>query len=401
MQITRFATATAPYGFAHPSLVALLLVAMLLLGSCFGSANSAPGFYAPDDYPQRLSQWNLLVKRGDLLALGKDVHVYDINMPLFSDYAGKFRTLWLPPNTKLRMRADGQPGFDYPLGAILSKTFFYQQAPTTSVQTIPVKNPARASVQKTSTFRSSGGALNLAGRVPIETRLLVNHDDGWHAVSYQWRGDEAYLAITGAIVPLSLHDGATAEITEFSYLIPSRNQCAGCHATNHSTGQLLPIGLHQAQLQRLAPGNPKLEQQQVWQQRGWLTAPPITNTQPMPTWEQHNANTQDQARAYLDSNCGHCHNPNGPADTSALDLSLANQNQESLGVCKPPIAAGRGSGGHLYSIVPGNPDASILIHRLASTELRSRMPEVGRSLEHTEGVSLVRAWIASMSGECR
>ncbi len=109
----------------------------------------------------------------------------------------------------------------------------------------------------------------------------------------------------------------------------------------------------------------------------------------------------ENPRAYLDSNCGHCHNPNGPADTSALDLSHANQSPESLGVCKPPIAAGRGSGGHLYGIVPGDPDASILIHRLTSTELRSRMPEVGRSLEHTEGVHLVRSWVASMSGECR
>ncbi len=388
---------TGSSGPAHLLLTASLALLALLLGSCFGGASSSPGFYAPNQYPERLSQWNLLYKQGDSLALGNNVHVYDINMPLFSDYAGKFRTLWLPPNTVLTPRTDGQRGFNYPVGAIISKTFFYQQASGARVATPTTLAPSaeKPRVVKTSTYRSDGGALNLAGHLPIETRLMVNHEDGWHAVSYQWRGDEAYLAITGAIVPLSLQD------EEFSYLIPSRNQCAGCHATNHTTGKLLPIGLHQAQLQRVSPENTGLAQLKTWEQRGWLAATAKANQQAMPSWEQTDATTQDLARAYLDSNCGHCHNPNGPADTSALDLSHANQNLESLGVCKPPIAAGRGSGGHLYGIVPGAPDASILVYRLASTSLRSRMPEVGRSLEHTEGVALVSDWIASMSGECR
>jgi uncharacterized repeat protein (TIGR03806 family) len=379
----------------------LLVVLLLLLGSCFGGANSAPGFFAPEDYPERLSQWNLLHKRGDSLTLGKNVHTYDINMPLFSDYAGKFRTLWLPPNSQLTAHSDGQPGFKYPVGAIISKTFFYQQAMSANAPQGAVHGAVHgaAQVAKTSTYRSDGKPLVLAGHLPIETRLMVKHADGWHAVSYQWRGDEAYLAITGAIVPLSLQNAGTN--TDFSYLIPSRNQCAGCHATNHTTGKILPIGLHQAQLQRPAPEDVQLAQLQAWQQRGWLSTGPNLSIAAMPSWEQSGANKNDQARAYLDSNCGHCHNPNGPADTSALDLSHANQNPESLGVCKPPIAAGRGSGGHLYGIVPGNPDASILIHRLTSTALRSRMPEVGRSLEHTEGVRLVRSWVSSMSGECR
>ena len=29
----------------------------------------------------------------------------------------------------------------------------------------------------------------------------------------------------------------------FFYQIPSKNQCASCHTTNHSEGALLPIGL--------------------------------------------------------------------------------------------------------------------------------------------------------------
>ncbi len=377
-------------------LLVLLLSLPVLLSSCYRGSNAAPKLFAADAYPERLSQWNLLHKRGDRLELGAGVHVYDINMPLFSDYAGKFRTLWLPPNTQLAAEQDGGRGFEYPVGAILSKTFFYQQG----TDQVPSAAPARAlPVSQTSRYRSQGGPLQLANRIPIETRLMVRHEDGWHAVSYQWQGEDAYLAITGAIVPLNL---TTAQgETEFSYLIPSRNQCAGCHATNHTTGKLLPIGLHPAQLQRPAPEDGQLQQLEAWHQRGWLAKTQTKTVQAMPSWEQPGANTDALARAYLDSNCGHCHNPQGPADTSALDLSHTNLEAESLGICKPPISAGRGSGGHLYGIVPGQPDASILVHRLASTELRSRMPEVGRSLAHAEGVDLVRSWIASIEGECR
>ncbi len=72
-----------------------------------------------------------------------------------------------------------------------------------------------------------------------------------------------------------------------------------------------------------------------------------------------------------------------------------------MGVCKPPIAAGRGSGGLLYSIVPGEPDESILTFRMETTDPGAMMPEIGRALVHHEGVELVRAWVASLNGECR
>jgi hypothetical protein len=76
---------------------------------------------------------------------------------------------------------------------------------------------------------------------------------------------------------------------------------------------------------------------------------------------------------------------------------LANINESSvLGVGKAPVAAGKGSGGRLYSIVPGKPDESILQFRIESTHPGIMMPEVGRKLVHTEGVELVRRWIAEL-----
>ena len=56
---------------------------------------------------------------------------------------------------------------------------------------------------------------------------------------------------------------------------------------------------------------------------------------------------------------------------------------------KPPVAAGRGSGGLAYDIVPGKPDKSILVFRTASTDAGIMMPELGKRLVHEEGLALV------------
>ena len=60
------------------------------------------------------------------------------------------------------------------------------------------------------------------------------------------------------------------------------------------------------------------------------------------------------------------------------------------------MAAGIGSGGLAFDIVPGQPDRSILAYRIASTHPGIMMPELGKRLVHEEGVALVREWIAAM-----
>lgn len=89
-----------------------------------------------------------------------------------------------------------------------------------------------------------------------------------------------------------------------------------------------------------------------------------------------------RARAYLDINCGHCHNRRGPADTSGLALDASETSRVALGLCKSPIAAGRGTGDRRFAIVPGQPDESITVYRMGSTDPGSMMPELGRSLAH-------------------
>ena len=75
------------------------------------------------------------------------------------------------------------------------------------------------------------------------------------------------------------------------------------------------------------------------------------------------------------------------ADAATLD-------PRRLGVCKPPVAAGRRHGRPAVSTsCPAIPIFRSCRIALASTDPGAMMPELGRSLEHTEGVALIAEWI--------
>ena len=64
---------------------------------------------------------------------------------------------------------------------------------------------------------------------------------------------------------------------------------------------------------------------------------------------------------------------------------------------KPGLAAHDiGYCGLLVSIEPGDPDASILVHRMNSNQPGVAMPELGRSTIDQRAVALMRDWIANM-----
>jgi len=137
-----------------------------------------------------------------------------------------------------------------------------------------------------------------------------------------------------------------------------------------------------------------------WQESGQL----VGVTEPIPAtirWsERSNADANDMARTYLDTNCAHCHNPDGPADTSGLDLSLGTPLNRTVGICKPPVAVGRGSGNRPYDIFPGKPEQSILLYRMEHDDPAIMMPELGRAMSHAEAVELISDWIAALPGDC-
>ena len=376
------------------------LTAITLLTALYACAPQAPVFHASGS-PVRLSEWNLFVLSADSLAPAPAAMVFAPTNQLFTDYAQKLRTLWLPPATAANW-LDGE--IDYPVGTILTKTFYYPvDGEGTALQTAP----------------QSQSLIDLRSNQLVETRLLVRREQGWDAFPYVWNDEEteAFLRVAGSSKLIDLKNDAGSR--RFSYFVPNENQCAACHVTEHPDGELQPLAAIARQLGSSfdADADPALTQIEELQQRGWLSAaanstpastldstpdskPDAVSSSPAISWLDPSATTAERASAYLNVHCGHCHNPQGAADTSALLLDGSNTAPINLGVCKPPVAAGGGAGERLFAIVPGAPERSILLYRMESSEPDEMMPELGRTLVHAEGVALISQWIAELPGSC-
>jgi uncharacterized repeat protein (TIGR03806 family) len=318
--------------------------------------------------PQRLSSYGLF--RGDAATQepAEDVVPYDVNTPLFSDYAVKFRFVRLPAGASAAYR-DSEV-FDFPVGTVIVKTFAYPH---------DLRDPSR-------------------GRRLIETRLLIRRPEGWVGLPYVWNDEqtEATLQVVGGVREVRWVHTDGRERTN-RYLVPNVNQCMGCHENNKVMAPIGPRARHLNRSYAYAGGS---ENQLVqWTRAGILTgAPPPDEAPRAAVWNDPSTGSLDQrARAWLEINCAHCHNPDGPARTSGLDLMASQTNRFQGGVWKGPVAAGPGTGGRSHDIVPGKPEASILLYRLESTTPGIRMPELSRQLVDEEGVSLIREWVASLA----
>ena len=354
---------------------------LYLLVGLQACSESKPAFHQSEN-PLRLSDWNLLsISNGELQTNPATLRFQPLNT-LFTDYAHKLRTMWIPADQQVEL-VDNR--FIYPVGTVLSKTFYYP-------------------------FDGNGGfarvadagdlsALSLSENRLIETRLLVRRQAGWEAFPYVWNDEqtEAFLRVAGTSLPVSLTDDSGT--TEFTYFVPNENQCSGCHTRIHPNGGLEPLGAVAHQLNFSLPGATQEDTVlDAMAAKGWLSSMPTIDA--IPDWKDESLPLAQRAAAYMDMNCGHCHNPDGPADTSALMLDGFDRTAREMGSCKPPVAAGGGAGNRLYGIVPGEPDESILLYRMQSVEPDEMMPELGRALVHEEGLALIREWISNLSGDC-
>ena len=103
----------------------LLCTAMWLafLAGCSKLSQTPVQSFVAEPFPQKLSDWHLFVGQGDGLQPNQRVLPYDLNTPLFSDYAAKHRFVWMPPGTSVQYRQDQV--FEFPVGTVLVKSFAF------------------------------------------------------------------------------------------------------------------------------------------------------------------------------------------------------------------------------------------------------------------------------------
>jgi len=341
-----------------------------------GPQRESPGFDIDAPFCERLSTYSLFADTGKQIA-AEGVLPFTVRTTLFADHADKDRFIVLPSGGAgdPMIWRDGE-ALELPVGSVLVKTFSFPR---------DARDASRP-------------------RQLLETRLLVHRARGWEGAAYVYdRNGEAKLAVEGAELPVNWIDETGAQRHQ-EYLVPNKNQCKNCH--EEAEGVLSPLGPKARHLNGPGPAIAGDDGAIANQLEHWIELGVLTNAPPKAQWPQSavaydasSGTLEQRARAWLDVSCSHCHNPRGAARTSGLDLSLS-ATPAALGICKPPVATGRGSAGRQFDIVPGKPDESIIMARLESTEPEVKMPELGRTLVDEQGVKLIREWISSMPGNC-
>ena len=353
---------------------ALALIGLISLSSMYRQSAEPQADFAlrAENYKATLSEYGFF--EGELRQLKPSAKLkpFFLNTPLFSDYAYKIRHIHVPTGAKIELKGNGIP--EFPQGTILFKTFYYPH----------------------------DFAKPEAERRIVETRLLVKEEGGWLPLCYIWDEDqkEARLNMAGKAVPVKWTD-EKGQAMQLEYQVPSLLQCRDCHMMDN---EVRPIGASARQLNgeyREAMTLPDMKgknQLAYWKSLGWLgNEVNLALLDKMPVWnDPATGNLEQRARAWLSANCAHCHSPEASAEMTGLLLDYDQKDPTALGINKKPMGGLLATAERPYDIVPGHPEKSILVYRIAAEEKAIRMPKLFCQVPHQPGLELVSEWIKNM-----
>jgi uncharacterized repeat protein (TIGR03806 family) len=329
------------------------------------SANSTVVFNLDEVPYATLSEYHFF--DGELKELNPvdGVLPYDLNSSLFSDYAHKKRFVWMPYNVKASYLNDYSP-LDFPTGAVLVKNFFYENVLPDNTTKI------------------------------LETRVMYKKEDGWDFAKYIWNEEqtEATLTEDGVFINLSwIQDGQTKTT---NYRVPSRAECFTCH---NKFGTPLPIGPKPQNLNKNYTYPDETSNQLIkWISTGYLENNVPSSIVSTVNWQDASQPLETRVRSYLDINCAHCHSERSYCEYRPMRFAFnENDDDTNIGICVTPDTQ---VAPYTKIIVPRDIGLSLLHFRMSTTQEQYRMPLLGRSIKHDEGVRLIEEWINSLTVQC-
>ena len=325
-----------------------------------------------------------------------DVVPFTVTSPLFTDDALKFRFVTLRQGGTLTYSND-TTRWDGPVGTVYAKTFAYPPN-----QLDP----------------GSDGLEQL-----IETRLLVHvaaEDDRlgcsgeescWRVHVYVYEDDmeDAICEAGGAVVPVEYTDPATDEQKFVPlYAVPDNGACGRCHGAESRS-----LGPSTGMLNRGNDYHGNVVENQIDQlyELGMLAPEPVDPVEERVTYEDPAQCDSldclhDAARSWFDSNCSHCHAPDGENAGTGIYLDWASMDPTNptdadfklWGVCKVPTSGGgvKNCGDATKDVVPGEPGQSITLCRIDSITQGEMMAPLGRSLIDETGYNVISRWIEAL-----
>lgn len=331
-------------------------------------ATPTPGPTLDGELPyETLSEYHFF--GGEMAALSPvpGVLPFEVASPLWTDNALKYRFMVVPEGESIGFDATGN--WVWPVNTVLIKNFVFPKD-----------------------WRDPEGERRI-----IETRLLIHETEGdWSSHTYVWNDEqtEAKRTTAGKRVVIEMADEAGVSF-EQTYLVPNTNECGSCHEVGDV---FFPMGPVTPQINTEVERDGSTQNQLEWMVSQGLfdAAPPAPEDLPALVDPREDGDLEVRARSWMHANCAHCHQQDAAAHKSGLFLAYDIEEPQTYGVCKTPVAAGGGSGGLLYDIVPGDPESSILVYRIHSTDPEIKMPELGNLYIDELGVKLVEDWIRSM-----
>jgi uncharacterized repeat protein (TIGR03806 family) len=336
-------------------------------------------------FPRKLSETGLFASTKDLTP-ADGLIPYSVNAELWSDGATKQRYLAIPGDGQIDFNAIEYPqpspgaprGWRFPDGTVVVKTFFLE---------MEKGNPA--------------------SRRRLETRILHFQqfegteeygDQYWHGYTYIWNDDqtEAELAdASGVDRKFTITDkSAPSGKREQAWHFPSRAECTLCHTMPAKYA----LGLNALQMNKdydYGGGN-VVNQLTAFERMGMFKKPLPDVPQMFRHLVDYNDTKQsveDRARSYLHANCAHCHMKWGGGN--AEFRLLATLTLDEMGIVNTKPGQGTFDLKDPRILVPGDPDRSLMLHRMTITGL-GRMPHVASSVVDEKGVALIRQWIKEM-----
>ncbi|WP_040733886.1 putative Ig domain-containing protein, partial [Thiocapsa marina] len=308
---------------------------------------------------------------------------YDLNSPLWSDAAFKYRFLVVPndgthdtPGERIAFSEEGQWGF--PIGSVVVKHF---ELPSDPVNPDP------------STAR------------PTETRFLVHGEDGdWYGITYSWLPDGSDAILVGSTGATEIIDVGGADGWTYEWDYPSRTQCILCHThlefvlgpktrqlnrsvtysqTGRTANQLVTLN-------HLGLLSPSLEEAEI----------NLSTVLTSAALDDETATLEHRARSYLDSNCAGCHRgPDGAAGRAIWDgRLLSSLDLNDTGMIGGNLSDDLGDP-NLRVITPGSHLTSAAWLRLESIDPTLMMPPLAKHLADAQATEVFRDWIDGMPNQ--
>jgi hypothetical protein len=207
---------------------------------------------------------------------------------------------------------------------------------------------------------------------PLETRLIVRTgEDGYSFQAFVWRvdGSDAVLTPEGA-----------EDVNGTAHDVPSEKRCKTCH--QGEPGRILGVSAIQL-------GDALAEHFSDPLPAGLLVEVP------------GDADTR-AALGVLHANCGHCHNPGGvswPDVPMSLQLLPGAATPEETAIFQDLVGVPLYrylEPGFSYRVVPGDPQASAVVHRMAVRTMGDAMPPIASEVPDEAGIAAVSRWISAL-----